>query len=220
MGRQKAGKKAYQALDLLTGLYDPDIQGILARHGLGEAERERGWQLLRAYAESRRAAPARSTAETDERLKQLDAWENRWFVVSDAALLNAFPQAHEWLFRRLKRSSGFDVMVTTVVFVERLRKLEQGVAELGEQGPHARERLRQRGLTDDVVSEAEALIRLIQVPPDMRSAPERSIEKEAAAEQALWTWYIEWSGIARAVLPEKRLLNHIGFGKVGRPRKS
>ena len=32
-----------------------------------------------------------------------------------------------------------------------------------------------------------------------------------AAEHALWTWYREWSGIARARITDRRLLRSMGF---------
>lgn len=39
----------------------------------------------------------------------------------------------------------------------------------------------------------------------------RSAEEQALAEQALWSWYLEWGGIARATLTDRRLLRSLGF---------
>ncbi len=218
MGRQKAGEKAYRAVDLLTGLYDPDIQSVLSRYGMTDEERERGWGLLKAYAAARRAAPA-PNVRWSESLRLLDEWENRWFVVCDAALARSFPDVHAWLFHKLSRQSGTDVVMSTSVLIERLRQLERGIDKLREHGPAALARLRERGVTSAVLDEGKALLKSLQsfepTAPEDAPAP----QKEAEAEQALWNWYLEWSGIARAVLQDKRLLNHIGFGKVGRPRK-
>ncbi len=218
MGRQKAGNKAYRAVDLLTGLYDPDIERILAPHGMTDEERERGWGLLKAYAAVRKAAPAANVRYT-ETLRLLDAWENRWFVVCDAALAHSYPEVHAWLFNKLSRQSGTGVVLSTSVLIDRVGELERGVAELGEQAQAAAARLRERGVTSDVLSEGNALLEELQAFGPEQPQQTRSPEKETQAEQALWNWYLEWSGIARAVLQDKRLLNHIGFGKVGRPKK-
>ena len=32
-----------------------------------------------------------------------------------------------------------------------------------------------------------------------------------AAEQELWTWYLEWSAIARVAISDRRLLRSLGF---------
>ena len=217
MARQTAGQKAYKALDLLTGLYDAEVRRALGRHGLDDAEVERGWQLLKAYAKSRRAPAPAGNQET---LTLIDAWENRWFVVADAALNHAFPECHAWLFNNLSRTSGNQVIIGVGLFVERVRKLERGVRPLGVKGKAARERLSKRGLTEPVLQEAEKLLKTAQTLPDDDLSELRDPALERQAEAKLWAWYLEWSGIARAVLTEKRLLNHIGFGRVGRPRKS
>lgn len=35
----------------------------------------------------------------------------------------------------------------------------------------------------------------------------------------LWSWHLEWSQIARAVIKDRRLLRKHGFGRAGRPRR-
>lgn len=215
MARQISGQKVYRALDLLTGLYDPEVRAALDRYGFSDAELERGWQLLRAFAEARRAAPPGALSE-NELLGELDAWENKWFVVSDAALRYSFPESHEWLFNKLSRAQGMQVIMSVTTFVGRVQRLPS-TRQLGQEGKLARERLRERGVTDELLAEAEALLEKAKNPRwDVSS---HDPEAEQRAEAALWNWYLEWSGIARAVLHDKRLLRHLGFGKVGRPRK-
>jgi hypothetical protein len=36
-------------------------------------------------------------------------------------------------------------------------------------------------------------------------------EEEAAAIGALWSWYLEWSGIARVAIKDRRVLRMLGF---------
>ena len=46
-------------------------------------------------------------------------------------------------------------------------------------------------------------------------------EQEAAlarAEVALWAWYLEWSGIARAIIKDRRVLASLGFRGRGRKK--
>ncbi len=217
MARQKAGEKAYRALDLLTGLYDPKLRRELSAYGLDDEEVEKGWALLKQYAQSRKAA--RASDDTPERVRQLDAWENRWFVVSDATLTRAFPKVRAWLFNRLRRQSGYDVVLGVDTFLARIEALEKGVPQLGQEAKQARAHLNKRGLTKAVVQEARVLCDRLREAHKL-SDPVCNPEEEAAAEEALWAWYLEWSGIARSVLTDKLLLNHLGFGKVGRPKGS
>jgi hypothetical protein len=40
------------------------------------------------------------------------------------------------------------------------------------------------------------------------------------AERALWDWYLEWGGIARVCITDRRLLRALGFLSPGRPGRS
>ncbi len=217
MGRQKAGEKAYRTLDLLTGLYDPKVRRELLPFGLDDEEIERGWTLLKQYGQTRKAE--RPRRDDGILLRQLDAWENRWFVVCDAALSRSFPKARAWLFHRLPRTSGHEVVIGVSTFLKRIEKLEEGVPQLGDEAKKARAHLSKRGLTKAMVQEGWALTKRFALIPGSDD-PGCNPEEEAAAEEALWAWYLEWSGIARSVLTDKLLLNHLGFGKVGRPKGS
>jgi hypothetical protein len=151
-------------------------------------------------------------------VEPLDAWENRWFVVAGAVLAAHYPKVHAWLFRKLSRQSGFQVVLSVGILLERLRRLEQGVPQLGEEGARALALLERRGLTPAVLSDAERMIAAVQKLPPTSSLAQPVLDVDAA-EAALWGWYLEWSRIARAVIVEPRLLNHLGLGKRGRPPK-
>lgn len=215
MARQSSGAKAYRALDLLTGFGDPTVRRALEPYGLDKGEVDRGWALLRQLGEARRVPGP--TADNDELLAALDAWENQWFVVCDVALARSFPDVRAWLFAGLARTSGPDLVVSVPILLDRIEKLGQGKPARLKEAKTAYERLRKRGLTSQVLGEAHELLGRLhsfsQVGEDY--VPDR----QAKAEQALWDWYLEWSGIARASLKDKRLLNHLGFGRPGRPRK-
>jgi hypothetical protein len=57
---------------------------------------------------------------------------------------------------------------------------------------------------DDVAQYFDAVI---------TSDPEPTVspEEEQAAEDDLWNWYLEWGGIARNVVSDRRLLRNLGF---------
>ena len=63
-------------------------------------------------------------------------------------------------------------------------------------------RRRRRGLTDEDSSEPV-------VDPEAR----------ATAEAHLWAWYLEWSGIARATVKDRRVLAALGLRPRGRKKK-
>jgi hypothetical protein len=217
MARRTAGRKAYRVLDFLSGLEDEEIREALGGHGFSDADLERGWELLRGVGQARQPAPPPSLSDR-EVTGAIDAWENRWFVVADAALATHHPKVHAWLFRGLTRQSGFQVVFSVGVLIERLRKLDQRVAGLGKEAAEARALLHKRGLSDAVLADAERMIAEVQQGPPLpkRQTPARDVD---AAEASMWNWYLEWSRIAQAVLSEPRLLNHVGLGKRGRPPK-
>lgn len=195
MARRTAGRKAYQVLDFITGLEDRTIRAALAGHGFSDGDLERGWELLRGLGRARRPARRASPSEA-EVSGPLDAWENRWFVVADAALAANHPKVHTWLFRRLTRQSGFRVVLSVSALIDRLRKLEQGVSQLGEEAGEARALLERRGLTNRVLSEAERLLEDLKGVSVSQSDLEPHGDVDAA-EAAMWNWYLEWSRIAR-----------------------
>ncbi|HEY3498416.1 MAG TPA: hypothetical protein VGK73_27170 [Polyangiaceae bacterium] len=45
---------------------------------------------------------------------------------------------------------------------------------------------------------------------------EEQREQAVAAESELWSWYLEWSQIARGVVAERQLLRELGFLKTVR----
>lgn len=217
MPRQKAGTKAYSALDLLTALYEPRVRAALEPYGFTEANLEQGWALLRAYGRARRAPPP--PFDPEGVLKQLEEWETHWFVLCDVATAREFPEVNAWLFHNLSRTRGRDLLANVQVLVDRIRKL-RGARAKGAKA--AAQRLRERGVSEVVLGEVDALFaRLQQFKSRGGSYDPDAGKKESAAEADLWAWYLEWSSIARLALrDDKQLLNHLGFGKVGRPRGS
>jgi hypothetical protein len=202
------GQKAERALKLLLGLGRAPIAQRMSRYGFTEADRQEGWQRLQALTSSRMWAPAPEKPDVRP-IARLDAWENVWFPIAHASLRDRFPDVHEWLFFNLAQSSGPAVLVSVSAFVQRLARMAQEPA-LGARGAEARALLEKRGLDAQAIAMAGDLLeqlRTLQPPAE----PERDIAAEAAAEAALWSWYREWSEIARVAITDRRLLRELGF---------
>jgi hypothetical protein len=61
-----------------------------------------------------------------------------------------------------------------------------------------------------VQGEGQALIQKVAA---FDTTPVMSVdsEQEALAVANLWAWYLEWSGIARTVIKDRRVLKSLGF---------
>ena len=79
-------------------------------------------------------------------------------------------------------------------------------------------RRRRRGLTDEELAAARALLARVQRGPSS-SEPVVDPEARATAEAHLWAWYLEWSGIARATVKDRRVLAALGLRPRGRKKK-
>ncbi|HEX7479477.1 MAG TPA: hypothetical protein VF331_16860 [Polyangiales bacterium] len=101
-------------------------------------------------------------------------------------------------------------LASLATLVERLGAMDDPNGAYGADGPAARVLLTQRGLTDERLAEAKAMLDQLGtfggdvVPPPSAADP-------SEIEAALWSWYLEWSGIARAVIRDRRLLRALGF---------
>jgi hypothetical protein len=105
---------------------------------------------------------------------------------------------------------GIEVAVSVRTLLECLGQMKAGAAPYGAEGPEAIMLLEQRGFTPERVAEAE---RMLEKVGDFSDDPEPTVspEEEQAAEDDLWNWYLEWGGIARNVVSDRRLLRNLGF---------
>ena len=205
--------KTNRVVKFLLGLRNRRVKTALKAYGMHPADIREGWALLAALGTDQADMP--NVEEDDSAtLRDLDAWENRWFPTADAGLGRRFPASHARLFLNLSQSEGPAVAVGVRVFVDRLGEMAKADGVFGVEGPKARELLASRGLTDARIAEARelltALAEEVTVPDDVRT-PEDDEERSAAAEKALWDWYIEWSKIARIAIKQRELLRKLGF---------
>jgi hypothetical protein len=215
MAKLSIGQKAERVLKLLLGLRKARIAESLKQYGFAEKDRQEGWRLLQALTEGRLSL--KGTLRQDPALLQrLDDWENRWFPVASASLKGRFPNVHEWLFLNLTQTDGPAVVISVGTFLQRLNKLASEPS-LGADAAAARSLLEARGLNASIVAVASELIaQLGAVEPAQPAAPVDP-EAQAAAESAMWRWYLEWGEIARVAVTDRQLLRELGFLNAKRP---
>lgn len=205
------GQKAVRVLEFLLGLRRRRVAAALLKHGFTDAELDEGWRRLQALTANRLDGVTLPVSSDPVLLQQLDAWENLWFPISEAALSTNFPEVYEKVFKNLSQTDGIEVVVSVRTFVGRIEALAAS-------GPDAEARalLERRGLTRGVIDEAKVLLqKLGQVDTTVDDAPVVTPEQEAELERRLWSWYLEWSGIARAAIKDRPSLRALGFLRDG-----
>lgn len=206
------GDKISRVIRFLLGLRNPRITTALAGYGFTQRDRDEGWQLVMALGKGKMAVLPEGAGDVDT-LVTLDAWENRWFPIAQAALKRRFPAVGARFFLNLTQTEGPEVAISVRAFVDRYDELAAGDAKYGVDAQRAHHLLNERGLTPAVVAEAKdmlaALMRVTEHTDPLSSATETAELKEA--ETALWSWYLEWSRIARVAIKQRALLKELGF---------
>lgn len=94
---------------------------------------------------------------------------------------------------------------------EALERLDELGATGGPEESRALEHLARRGLDAETTDEARRLVGRLMSPPPASPGRELCPEAVARAEAELWSWFIEWSTIARAVIKSRRQLRLLGY---------
>ena len=211
MSRVTRNQKVFRAVQFLLALRHPKAQQALTRYGFGQLHLAEGQELVRMATDPQLSFSQPSTPDPGL-IGRLDEFENRWFPIVKLVLSRHFPEVHEWVYRNLSQTTGPDLIVSTDTFLRRLRALQSGTSEMGERGKDAFALLVQRGLDEDTLRQAEELIASVSsfVKSDAKGFDE---EAHAEAVDELWKWYLEWSGIARLVIDDRRVLRNMGFLK-------
>jgi hypothetical protein len=206
------GQKAMRVAMFLIGLRYVAIAQRMAQFGLTLAVRRQGWGLVQALSSGRLNLPDK--APNPKLLRELDGWENMWFPIIEATLQANFPVAHEIVFRNLAQSSGAAVVFVVGNLISRIDGLSRSPAEGGVgalEAAQIKALLGTRGIDETILNEGRAMLaQLEEVEVDTRIEG-ITPEEEAAAEDAMWRWYLEWSAIARVVITDRRQLRALGF---------
>jgi hypothetical protein len=205
MARLTVGQKAQRVLVFLMGLANPANLRALQQYGFDQTALDEGWALLRRSASSRLGVP-RVTAAKRDHVERLDAWENHWFPISAAVLQRNHPAAYAVVFHNLSQTEGNEVVLSVGTFLERL-------SELAASGDTAvMTTLSKHGLTEEVLGEARGLLDQMMQPPAEEAPPAGAAHVfDREAEDAMWSYYLQWSAIARRAITDRRLLRQLGF---------
>jgi hypothetical protein len=197
--------KMRRVLEFLLGLRDDRVLSALLARGFSEADRAKGWDLLRALGTTQCVVRA-STDNTA--LDSLDAWRREWVPLLHVSLEHGFADVNAKLFHRIDTGSRPSLEVVTVL-LNRLDKLDR---ETDETIRAALAKLHDRGFTAERREQGKRLLRAAQSfkPPE---GPDPEVRRATIrqAEAALWAYYIEWSSLARTVIKDVRLLELLGF---------
>lgn len=214
MARLTVGQKAQRHLQFMLGLRNRRVLRALKAHGFTEEDFNEGFARLRAIAEVRLD---NEPPTVDARLvREIDEWENRWYPIVDATLLHNYPDVHARVFRNLRQTEGAEVILGVATLLDRLEEVAAPVEQGGmADGSAAMALLARRGLTPEVIGAARALLEEVGSIEPLDD--EEEVDDEAAsealelAERRMWSWYLEWSQIARAAIRDRRLLRMLGF---------
>lgn len=206
--------KFFKQLRFLISFNNPKIAALMAARGFDQESLDEGWSLLREAAGWMFEIPNTENgillADNSEMLTKLDAWENTWFDVADAALARKFPVIHKKLFANLSKASGFGVDKKIRTFLDRIDDLskdndegaKESLALLEKRGLNTKERDYARQLLLEVSE--KPMSQEIMVDPDV-------IEAKKRAEEKLWAWYVDWRKTARTVVSNEKLRAIMGI---------
>lgn len=206
MARLTTGQKAQRVVRFLLGIRRPRVVAALGSYGFSQATLDEGWTLLRGLVGERLAVPAAPVVVDPSLIDRLDEWENKWFVIAEATLGRHHPEVRDAVFLNLSRTTGPEVTVSVGTFLQRLSALAEGSAE----DQVARALLDERGLNADEVGKAREILDTLGAAEEAKP-PVVDAAAIAAAEQAMWDWYLEWSAIAQLAIKDGRLLRALGY---------
>lgn len=189
----------------------PEISAALAEVGYTAADHDEGWNLLHRVAGYRRDEPVvLAKSPGADAMAELDAWDEKGFVLARAALERRHPAQADFVFEGLEASTGAEAVLGVRTFLERLTALAEdparaetrdadaaALATLAERGIDAAERARLAELVRVASSAAPAVL------PDDDDADVALVE--------LYAWYREWSRTARVVIKSRRMLIYLGL---------
>lgn len=202
-------EKVGRAIGLLRGMTYPRVVAALQPFGFGQGVLDEGWTLVRAASTVRGARPIEAPSADPSIVLRVDEWENRWYPIIDATLRRRHPDVHARIFQNLSQTSGPPVLISVQLLIDRLTALEKAEDK---KSKDARALLKERGVTRGTIDEAKMLLaesKQVAAPAD--GALEENAAAIEQAEEELWSWYLEWSQIARASIKDGRLLQLLGF---------
>ncbi len=207
MAKLSLGQKCARGTQFLSSLTKPQVAEALARIGFTDDDREDGYRRIREVTAGL-LHPGAAGAADPRVVERLDAWENRWYPVCEATLEHRFPAMHAYVFANLHQTEGPEVIVSVGTLLDRL---ESAKTEGVEGADAALELLARRGVDAAQLAAARAILGELRVAPRLPAPSPIGAEELARREDAMWSWYLEWSKIARAAITSRGVLRAMGF---------
>lgn len=126
------------------------------------------------------------------------------------------PAIERRLFAKLPRATRREAALVTSMLLHCLEDMSTGADGYGSEGIEARKALEARGLTANVVAEAQGLVDGLRRITDESTMTEEERRANDRAEAALWAWYCEWSRIARVAIQSRGVLRQLGLASLRR----
>lgn len=202
------GMKVERLVRFLNGVSSRRVMKALGPFGFGPARLEEGWDHVRKQSAARLMLDDTVTESTE--VAAVDAWENKWYPIIEAALFRHAPNVHKKVFLNMARTDGLEALIAVR---ELVRRLDEVAAAPDAESVAATAVLAERGVTAAVREEAKSLLAAAEAPKNDASDDDIDAARAAidAAEQALWAYYLEWSTIARTAIKDRKLLRSLGF---------
>lgn len=211
MANLTLAQKVDRVMRMLLGLRHWQVALALKERGFTAADIDEGYRLLRGLtvADVASVTPhAESGATRDERLR---AWMHDHFAAVEVGVRRQHPQLADKLFPREIVSGASGTIHTTLPPYDRAVYFVKHYDELVSSGTLEAKEVQafftKRNLTEAHLAELRALVGAKHGP--RWTWPETDFTE---AERRLWDWYLDWSGIVRARVRDKRVLRELGFG--------
>ncbi len=215
MARTTIGQKAQRVVKFLIGARNPIVVAALAAHGFTEKDLREG--LTHLATVTRLRLGSHDLGEEPRLLQELEEFEGKWFGIAKLALQHHYPALADKLFANLTALGGSEAAVAVNTFIERLTALGDPNGAHGPDAAAACALLAERGLTPTKLAEGKAIIDQLGTFQAADAAAISLSTDQETAEQAMWAWYLEWAGIARLAIRDRRVLRALGFL---RPKRS
>jgi hypothetical protein len=210
MSRQLTDK-ASRTVRLLFGMRNPVIAKALERYGFTEDVIHEGWRVLREASPNGPTPMGRPANVNDATITMLEDWQSEWFPVINLALERHHPAVADQLFAGLQRGAGPMAALSVSTLITRLDQMSAGQGGYEAAGVAARRTLEARGVTTGVIDEAKALLAEVEHIAEHPTVATKPGAEAEAAEEALFAWYREWSGIARVAIRSRGILRQLGL---------
>lgn len=218
MGRSNHEDKLHRVLRFLISFQNSPVALVMKKRGFDDEELATGWALFDA-ASGRTLK--RSNIDCYEKTINfpalLDAWENTWFDVADAALSYRFPEVHKALFNKVSKQSGISVIPSVLGFVGLLEEIR---TRTDSPWTDASALLAKRGLDQANIDSIKETISKMKTYSSTGSEWNVDREEVDKAVEEMWSWYQEWSRIARTVVPNKRMKILMGLSFYTKRKKT